>query len=104
MAHLWFLVGCVVCIKTSNTFDTQQSYLHLQLPSSKSLWEASTHVAWESEREATRIFQMSGLVTLGDLINAQQSEYTSSNAYKLDNWNAGIDNLGTLLNLVGAMV
>lgn len=85
-------------------FDTAQSYLNLQLPCSRSLWEAPTHVAWESERETIRTFQMSGLVTLGDLISAQQSEYTTSNANKLDSWNAGIDNLGTLLNLVGAMV
>ena len=47
---------------------------------------------------------MSGLVTLGDLIDAQKSGYMLSNAQKLDKWNAGVDNLGSLLNLVGTTV
>jgi hypothetical protein len=79
-------------------------YKSLPLPSSKRLWEASIESAWESEYEANRLLQMGGFVTLGDLINAQQSDYTPSNAQKLDYWNAGVDNLGTLLNLVGTMV
>lgn len=41
--------------------------------------------------------------TLGDLIDAQQSVDTPSNAQKLDRWNAGVDNLGCLLNLIGSM-
>jgi hypothetical protein len=69
-----------------------------------SLWEAPTQSAWESEYEASRICQMTGLVTLGDLLDAQKSDYTPSNARKLDKWNAGVDNLGSLLNLVGTMV
>lgn len=93
-----------MCIKTGNIYDASQGYRSLQLPSPKSLWEATTQSAWESECEATRTFQMSGLVTLGDLIDVQQSDYTPSNAKKLDKWNAGVDNLGSLLNLVGAMV
>jgi hypothetical protein len=93
-----------VCIKTGNVIDTAQSYRNLQLPCSKSLWEAPTHVIWESEREATRTFQLSGLITLGDLIDAQQADYTPSNANRMDSWNAGVDNLGILLNLVGTMV
>lgn len=92
-----------MCIKTGNIFDTAQSYLNLQLPCSRSLWESSTHAAWESEREATRTFHTSDLVTLGDLIEAQQSEYTTASAIKMDNWNAGVDTLGNLLNLVGGM-
>lgn len=56
------------------------------------------------ECEATRTCQMSGLVTLGDLIDAQKSADISSSAKKLDDWNAGVDNFGALLNLVGGMV
>ena len=101
--HLWLLVGCVVCVKNGNVWDASQSYRSLPLPSPKSLWEAPTQSAWESEHEAWRNFQTSGLVTLGDLIDAQQSDYTPSNARRLDIWNAGVDNLGCLLNLVGTM-
>jgi hypothetical protein len=87
-----------------NVYDASQSYRSLQLPSPKSVWEAKSQGAWEMECEATRAFQMSGLVTLGDLIDAQQCDYTSSEARKLDEWNARVDNLGSLLNLVGGMV
>ena len=104
LALLWFLIGCVVCIKTGNIYDASHSYRSLQLPGPKSLWEANTQTAWESQCEATRTFQFNGLVTLGDLIDAQQSEYTPSNARKLDVWNARVDNLGSLLNLVGGML
>ena len=102
--NLWFLIGCVVCVKTGIRCDPSQSYRTIPLPSPKSLWEAHTQSAWESEYEASRICQISGLVTLGDLIDLQQSAYTPSDARKLDQWNAGIDNLGSLLNLVRTMV
>lgn len=102
-ANLWLLVGCVVCVKNGNICDASQSYRTLSLPSPKSLWEAPTQFTWESEYEACRNLQTSGLVTLGDLIDAQHSAYTPSNARKLDKWNAEVDNLGCLLNLVGTM-
>ena len=92
-----------MCVKNGNVCDTSQSYRNILLPCPKSLWEAPTQSAWESEYEACRIAQTGGLVTLGDLIDAQQSDYTPSNARKLDRWNAGADNLGCLLNLVGGM-
>ena len=49
------------------------------------------------------MFQAGGLVNLGDLIDAQKADYTPATARKLDVWNAGVDNLGSLLNLVGSM-
>ncbi|KIV78005.1 hypothetical protein PV11_09773 [Exophiala sideris] len=104
LAHLWFLIGCVVCIKTGNIYDRSQSYRSLQLPSPKCVWEANTEAAWGMERDATRTCQMSGLATLGNLIDAQKSADESLNAKKLDEWNAGADKLGSLLNLVGAVV
>ncbi|KAF2495287.1 hypothetical protein BU16DRAFT_385713 [Lophium mytilinum] len=104
LAHLWFLIGCVICIKTGIPCDPSQSYRFLPLPGLKSLWDAPTESAWELEYEATRILHTSGLETLGDLIDAQNSRYSPSNAQNLDKWNAGVDNLGALLNLVSTMV
>lgn len=104
LSHLWFLVGSVICVKTGIPCDPMQSYRTIPLPSLKSLWEASDQQTWESEYEATRNLQLSGLTTLGDLIDAQTSALVHKNAQKLDKWNAGIDNLGSLLNLVGSMV
>ena len=101
---LWLLVGCVVSVKNGNVCDASQSYRNLPLPNPKTLWEAPTQSAWESEYEACRILQSGGLVTLGDLIDAQLSDREPPNARNLDKWNAGADNLGCLLNLVGAMI
>ena len=101
---MWFLIGCVVCVKTGVTCDPTQSYRFLPLPGLKSLWEASSQSAWKSEYEASRVLQASGLSTLGDLIDVQKSAYSQANAQKLDKWNAGVDNLGSLLNLVGTTV
>ena len=47
--------------------------------------------------------QTNRFFNLGDLLDAQNSEQTTSNARKLDLWNAGADNLGCLLNLIGGM-
>ena len=104
LCTLWLLVGCVVCVKTGIPCDTSHSYRQIPLPSSKSLWEARTQSAWEAEYEANRMLQMSGLVNLGHLIDLQRSQYTAISARKLDLWNASIDNLGSLLNLVVTMV
>ena len=100
----WLLVGCVVCVKAGVPCDPTESYRSIPLPAPKSLWEASTQEAWELEYDASRMLQLSGLVTLGDLIDLQRAEYTPANARKLDVWNAGIDNLGALVNLVGSML
>jgi hypothetical protein len=104
LANLWFLIGCVICVKTGIPCDPSQTFRFLSLPSLKSLWEAPTQSAWEVEYEASHDLQMSGLVTVGDLIDVQKSVYSPRNAQKLDTWNAGIDNLGSLLNLVSGIV
>jgi hypothetical protein len=104
LANLWFLIGCVICIKTGTRCDPMQTYRSIPLPSTKTIWEASTQSAWEVEYEANRVHQASGLVFLGDLIDAQNASYSLANRQKLDRWNAGVDNLGSLLNLVGTMV
>jgi hypothetical protein len=94
----------VICVKTGITLDPSESYRFIPLPSLKSLWEAPSHYVWEKEYEASHTLQTSGLATLGDLIDAHKSGYSQRNAQKLDVWNAGVDNLGSLLNLVGNMV
>jgi hypothetical protein len=103
-AHLWFLIGCVTCMKGNVPFDTSQSYRVIPLPAPKSLWEASSRTAWESEYAASCKFQSNDLVTLGDLLDAQNSRHLPLAARQLDKWNAGMDNLGTLLNLVNTII
>ncbi|KIW67837.1 hypothetical protein PV04_07061 [Phialophora macrospora] len=104
LSSLWLLIGCVVCVKTGVACDPSGSYRSIPLPGPKSLWEASTQSAWELEYEASRMLHVRGPVTLGDLVALQRSAYTPSNAGKLDVWNARVDNLGSLLNLVHTMI
>jgi hypothetical protein len=104
LAHLWFLIGCVICIKSGIPCDPSQSSRSLALPALKSLWEAPSQAVWELEYEASLNLRANGLATLGDLIDAQKSAFLPANAQKMDKWNTGIDGLGSLLNLVGTMV
>ncbi|EXJ59234.1 hypothetical protein A1O7_06666 [Cladophialophora yegresii CBS 114405] len=104
LSSLWLLVGCVVCVKTGVDCDPTSSYRGIPLPGPKSLWEAPTQSAWEVEYEASRMLHAKGPVTLGDLVDMQRSPYTPFNSGKLDVWNARIDNLGSLLNLVHTMI
>jgi len=102
--YLWFLIGCVVCIKSGVPCDPSQSYRNLPLPSMKSLWEAPTKEKWAAELELSHILQSSGLSNLGDLLDTQASASTMSSARKLDRWNAGVDTLGSLLNLTSMIL
>lgn len=97
-------MGCAICVRTGLPCDPTQKCRCLPLPAPKSLWEAPTRSAWEYEYEANRMLLLSGVVTLGDLVDLQRSDYTPANARKLDIWNAGVDNLGSLLNLVVTMI
>ena len=92
-----------MCIKNGFIFDATQNYRAIPLPSPKTLWHAQTQSAWEIEREFSRNIHENELVTLGDLIDAQISSHEPAKARKLDKWNAGIDSMGSLLNLVGSM-
>jgi hypothetical protein len=103
MSILWFLLGCVVCVKTGIVCDPSQSYRHIPLPSSKYLWEAPTQAAWEKEQEAYRMLP-GELLTLGDLMDAQSNGFSPPHSHRLDKWNAGVDGVGVLLNLARNMV
>jgi hypothetical protein len=96
-------VGSIVCVKLSIPCDISQSYRVLPLPSSKALWEASTREAWEAEYTYDQAHSH-GLITLGDLLDVQKAESSAANTKRLDSWNASVDALGGLVNLVGTML
>ncbi|KAF2151445.1 hypothetical protein K461DRAFT_295500 [Myriangium duriaei CBS 260.36] len=104
LQHLWFLIGCAICVKAGVVCDPHETCRDLMLPGPRALWETSTQPSWEAELELSRPLQASGLVTLGDLIDAQTSSHLLFSGQKLDKWNSGIDTLGSLLNLVGPML
>ncbi|GAM91293.1 hypothetical protein ANO11243_093410 [Dothideomycetidae sp. 11243] len=85
-------------------YDPMQSYRTIPLPGPKLLWEARTRAAFDKEFSAGGVLRSSGLISLGDLMDAQQSSHLADSAQKLDRWNASVDNLGLLLGLVGPML
>jgi hypothetical protein len=102
IACLWFLTNRVASVKARVECDALEGFLNLPLPSSKVLWEASTRPLWEFEYEIDALEKSSRVSTVGELIDAHQRPSDFLNA-RLDTWNAGIDDLGFLLNLTTAM-
>lgn len=104
LAILWLIIGAVICVKTGRPVDTTHSYRILLLPSPKAVWEAPAQLSWHYEYEASRVTRICGLSTIGELLDAQELSHLTSNSRKLDKWNADIDNLGFLLNLIAPMM
>ncbi|KAH8674627.1 hypothetical protein BGZ60DRAFT_404421 [Tricladium varicosporioides] len=101
---LWFLIGRIVSIRTGIQCDAVHAFRVIPLPSPKSVWEARHASEWESERDHVCRNLNHGMTTFGDLIDAHRGVLQPSNARRLDIWNAGADNLSSLLNLAVAMV
>ena len=101
---MWFLIAQTVRIKTGVSCDVINGFRALPLSSPKSLWEARTRSAWQSEYEVYKSMPRIGLDVLGDLIDACKQSDVGSNMLKLNTWNASTDNLGILLSLSAAMV
>jgi hypothetical protein len=102
VAILWFLVSRVVCVATDTPCNTPEEIQTLPLSSPKSLWEANRRSLWQEEYEAYKVAQSTKLSAFGQLLDAQRGAVKVADTRKLDAWNSGIDNLGTLLNLVTA--
>ncbi|KAH6670595.1 hypothetical protein B0J14DRAFT_99524 [Halenospora varia] len=101
---LWFLIGRIVSIRTGIQCDAVHAFRIIPLPSPKSMWEARCASEWEAERDHACRNLNHGMATFGDLIDAHREATQQSNARTLDIWNAGADNLSSLLNLAIAMV
>jgi hypothetical protein len=102
VACLWFLTSRVASIKARIECNSLAGFREMSLPSSKVLWEASSSSLWEFEYELDALEKPSRVSTIGELIAAQQRPNGYTDA-RLDAWNAGIDELGLLLNLTTAM-
>ena len=100
---VWFLIAQTVCIKTGVACDVIDGFRSLPLCSPKSLWEAQTPSAWQSEYDLYKSMPRMGLDVFGDLIDACKQSDGGSSKLKLDAWNAKIDNLGFLLRLSAMM-
>ncbi|KAH8810575.1 hypothetical protein F5884DRAFT_779666 [Xylogone sp. PMI_703] len=95
---LWFLTSRVVSVKAIIDCYALELYADLTLPSPKVLWEASTDPLWQFEYELDSLEKQPRLSTVGELVDAHRRPNNLSDAL-LDTWNAGVDDLGFLLNL-----
>ncbi|KUJ22450.1 uncharacterized protein LY89DRAFT_693830 [Mollisia scopiformis] len=100
---VWFLIAQTVRIKIGVPCDAFEDFRNLPLCSSKSLWEARTRLAWQSEYEVYKNMQRTELESFGDLIDAYKERDVGANQLRLDAWIARADNLGVLLSL-GAVI
>jgi hypothetical protein len=72
------------------------------LPCTKTEWEARTEEDWRREYTKARNAQtVTSLQVFGDLVDAHRCSPAERllKAKELEAWNAGIDNLGVLLNV-----
>jgi hypothetical protein len=101
---VWFLLSLVYHVRTGSPCFPSDFFREIQLPCTKTEWEAKTESQWriEYENAATRT-RVAGfgtaLETFGDLIDAHQYSPGGRLSKKLDIWNAEIDHLGMSLNL-----
>lgn len=72
----------------------------LALPAPKTLWEARSRPSWQEKFELRSNY----FWTFGDLIDAHKQPYELTSAQRLNSWNAGTDNLGSLLNIATGMM
>jgi hypothetical protein len=101
---VWFLIAQTVRIKTGAPCEAIDDFRALPLSSPKSLWEARTRSAWQSEFDVYKSTQRTDLAVFGDLIDAYKQSDTALNKLRLDTWNANADNLGNLLSLSATMI
>ena len=74
----------------------------LPIVSTRAMWEARSREEWMSEKT---FFEMSRpFMTFGEIVDARERSRDPVNSRKLQNWDAGTDKLGMLLNIATAFL
>lgn len=95
---LWFAITRVFALKTDRAHCSGMDDFHnLPLLSGKSIWEARTQEEWEAERCLDDVSYP--LATFGELLAAQEKPGDAAHARKLNDWEAGADKLGMMMNI-----
>jgi len=102
VACVFFLICRCISMSTGiEGCDAFYEFAELPLCSPKILWEAKTRADWEAEYTAYSAGYDTGMHTLGMLMDAHSRGHEDiSKSSLLDLWNARIDNLGELLNIM----
>jgi hypothetical protein len=105
VAWVWFSLSVVYQIRSGvpgvpcRVADLTEG---MPLPCTKTEWEAQTEEDWRREYYKARNSQSAtSMQTFGDLADAHRGSPADrlAKATQLEAWNAGIDNLGVILNL-----
>lgn len=105
VAWVWFSLSVVYQIRSGVPgvpCRVAGSTEGMPLPCTKTEWEAQTEEDWRREYYKARNSQSTASIqTFGDLANAYKGlpADRAAKATQLEAWNAGIDNLGVLINL-----
>lgn len=95
----------IVSFRTGTDCPGQGYNRSLPLCSAKTMWEARTREEWEMERAFYEAGRIRGeLWNLGALVDAHQQPHDPLKASLLDDWNASIDALGTLMNICVSLI
>jgi hypothetical protein len=96
---VWFAISLVFCIQSNLPCLFAVTLQDKPLPSSKTEWEAQNESQWRTEHMLAEV-RRSQLSQFIDLFDAHRT----NDAAKLNIWNAGVDNLGMLLNFSANML
>lgn len=100
---LWFAIIRVFALKTDRAHCASMDDFHnLPLLSGKSTWEARTQEEWEGERCLDDVSYP--LTKFGELLAAQEKAGDPVYARKLNDWEAGADKLGMMMNIAVELV
>ncbi|KAF0325421.1 hypothetical protein GQ607_007455 [Colletotrichum asianum] len=106
IACVWFLVAQISSVRMGMPCGILDAWHNLRLPCHQSQWTANTSDEWKEETEA--LSSMRNLdkrpVTFGDLYELNKGANHQAVIDRLDVWNAGVDNLGVLLNVAVNMI
>jgi hypothetical protein len=95
----------VAFINTGVPCSTAELFREIPLCSARTVWEARTEASWDLEYQLyTMNAKGFNILTLGNLMDAQDSTTDPLMSQALDNWNANTDSLGVLVCAALSMV
>ena len=96
---MFYLLTRIVSVYTAENCPIVDRYRDLLLCCGRDAWEAESRMGWMTEYTSDVAPEHGGLVTLGDLIDAQNMAEMAGYGEMLDSWHARADKFGLLLNI-----
>ncbi|KAL0943087.1 C6 finger domain [Colletotrichum truncatum] len=106
IACVWFIVAQISCVKVGIDCSVLEVWDTLRLPCHKAQWAATTLEDWKEETDALQYLHSRGKppTNFAELYQLSRGTNGMAGSDRLDSWNAGVDNIGVLLNVVVNML